>query len=99
LVWKCLLLSVRSSCRDSSSSSWAVANDSYQFLYDARSRRTDCGDDDYATWSWHVQQQKLWRVLAISATNPSLRTKHISVSSEDISKDGLTHVLPKNISS
>merc|ERR1712176_1227383 len=38
-----------------------------------------------------------WRVRAISATNLHLRTKHIYVSSEDISEDGLTYVLPKNI--
>jgi len=38
-----------------------------------------------------------WRVRAISATNLYLRTKHIYVSSEDISEDGLTYVLPKNI--
>jgi pre-mRNA-processing factor 8 len=38
-----------------------------------------------------------WRVRAISATNLHLRTKHIYVSSEDISDDGLTYVLPKNI--
>jgi len=38
-----------------------------------------------------------WRVRAISATNLHLRTKHIYVSSEDISEDGLTFVLPKNI--
>jgi len=38
-----------------------------------------------------------WRVRAISATNLHLRTKHIYVSSEDISEDGQTYVLPKNI--
>merc|ERR1712232_149053 len=38
-----------------------------------------------------------WRVRAISATNLHLRTKHIYVSSEDITEDGLTYVLPKNI--
>merc|ERR1712032_1464191 len=38
-----------------------------------------------------------WRVRAISATNLHLRTKHIYVSSEDISEEGLTYVLPKNI--
>jgi len=38
-----------------------------------------------------------WRVRAISATNLHLRTKHIYVCSEDISEDGLTYVLPKNI--
>eukprot|EP00559_Dactyliosolen_fragilissimus_P008345 CAMPEP_0184861990 /NCGR_PEP_ID=MMETSP0580-20130426/6537_1 /TAXON_ID=1118495 /ORGANISM="Dactyliosolen fragilissimus" /LENGTH=2469 /DNA_ID=CAMNT_0027359673 /DNA_START=168 /DNA_END=7577 /DNA_ORIENTATION=+ len=38
-----------------------------------------------------------WRVRAISATNLHLRTKHIYVSSDDISEDGLTYVLPKNI--
>ena len=38
-----------------------------------------------------------WRVRAISATNLHLRTKHIYVSSEDISEDGLTYVLPKNV--
>lgn len=38
-----------------------------------------------------------WRVRAISATNLHLRTKHIYVSSVDISEDGLTYVLPKNI--
>jgi len=38
-----------------------------------------------------------WRVRAISATNLHLRTKHIYVSSEDISEDGLTYVFPKNI--
>jgi len=38
-----------------------------------------------------------WRVRAISATNLVLRTKHLYVSSEDISEDGLTYVLPKNI--
>ena len=38
-----------------------------------------------------------WRVRAISATNLHLRTKHIYVSSEDISEDGLTYVLPKNM--
>ena len=38
-----------------------------------------------------------WRVRAISATNLHLRTKHIYVSSEDISEDGLTYVLPKNL--
>ena len=38
-----------------------------------------------------------WRVRAISATNLHLRTKHIYVSSEDISDEGLTYVLPKNI--
>ena len=38
-----------------------------------------------------------WRVRAISATNLHLRTKHIYVSSEDISDDGLTYVVPKNI--
>lgn len=38
-----------------------------------------------------------WRVRAISATNLHLRTKHIYVSSEDISEEGLTYVLPKNV--
>ena len=38
-----------------------------------------------------------WRVRTISATNLHLRTKHIYVSSEDISEEGLTYVLPKNI--
>jgi pre-mRNA-processing factor 8 len=38
-----------------------------------------------------------WRVRAISATNLHLRTKHIYVSSEDISEDSLTYVLPNNI--
>jgi len=38
-----------------------------------------------------------WRVRAISATNLHLRTKHIYVSSEDITEDGLTYVLPKNV--
>jgi len=38
-----------------------------------------------------------WRVRAISATNLHLRTKHIYVTSEDISDEGLTYVLPKNI--
>lgn len=38
-----------------------------------------------------------WRVRAISATNLHLRTKHIYVSSEDISEEGNTYVLPKNI--
>merc|ERR1719276_82866 len=38
-----------------------------------------------------------WRIRAISATNLHLRTKHIYVSSEDISEEGLTYVLPKNI--
>ena len=38
-----------------------------------------------------------WRIRAISATNLGLRTKHIYVSSEDISEDGLTYVMPKNI--
>eukprot|EP00536_Pseudo-nitzschia_multiseries_P007696 jgi/Psemu1/319191/estExt_fgenesh1_pm.C_1830010 len=43
------------------------------------------------------QSKTDWRVRAISATNLYLRTKHIYVSSEDISEDGLTYVLPKNI--
>merc|ERR1712232_1160774 len=43
------------------------------------------------------QSKTDWRVRAISATNLHLRTKHIYVSSEDISEDGLTYVLPKNI--
>jgi len=38
-----------------------------------------------------------WRVRAISSTNLHLRTKHLYVSSEDITEDGLTYVLPKNI--
>jgi len=38
-----------------------------------------------------------WRIRAISATNLHLRTKHIYVSSEDISEDGLTYVMPKNV--
>lgn len=38
-----------------------------------------------------------WRIRAISATNLHLRTKHIYISSEDISEDGLTYVLPKNV--
>jgi len=38
-----------------------------------------------------------WRIRALSATNLSLRTKHIYVSSEDIADDGLTYVMPKNI--
>ncbi len=43
------------------------------------------------------QSKTDWRVRAISATNLHLRTKHIYVSSEDISEEGLTYVLPKNI--
>merc|ERR1712085_78671 len=43
------------------------------------------------------QSKTDWRVRAISATNLHLRTKHIYVSSEDITEDGLTYVLPKNI--
>jgi pre-mRNA-processing factor 8 len=43
------------------------------------------------------QSKTDWRVRAISATNLHLRTKHIYVSSEDISDDGLTYVFPKNI--
>ena len=43
------------------------------------------------------QSKTDWRVRAISATNLHLRTKHIYVSSEDISEDGLTYVVPKNI--
>ena len=43
------------------------------------------------------QSKKDWRVRAISATNLYLRSKHIYVSSEDISEDGLTYVLPKYI--
>ena len=43
------------------------------------------------------QSKTDWRVRAISATNLHLRTKHIYVSSEDISEDSLTYVLPKNI--
>ena len=38
-----------------------------------------------------------WRIRALSATNLSLRTKHLYVSSEDISDNGLTYVCPKNI--
>jgi pre-mRNA-processing factor 8 len=39
-----------------------------------------------------------WRVRAISATNLHLRTKHIYVTSEDVSESlGLTFVLPKNL--
>lgn len=43
------------------------------------------------------QSKTDWRVRAISATNLHLRTKHIYVSSEDISEEGLTYILPKNI--
>jgi len=43
------------------------------------------------------QSKTDWRVRAISAANLHLRTKHIYVSSDDISEDGLTYVLPKNI--
>merc|ERR1739838_1185136 len=43
------------------------------------------------------QSKTDWRVRAISATNLHLRTKHIYVSSEDISEEGQTYVLPKNI--
>ena len=43
------------------------------------------------------QSRTDWRVRAISATNLHLRTKHLYVSSENISEDGLTYVLPKNV--
>lgn len=38
-----------------------------------------------------------WRMRAISATNMHLRTNHIYVTSEDLSEQGFTYVLPKNI--
>lgn len=41
------------------------------------------------------QSRTDWRIRAISATNLHLRTKHLYVSSEDISEDGLTYVMPK----
>merc|ERR1712238_613521 len=51
-----------------------------------------------------VQRQQVAEIEAqareqsqMTATNLYLRTKHIYVSSEDISEDGLTYVLPKNI--
>jgi len=38
-----------------------------------------------------------WRVRAISASNLHLRINHIYVNSEDISEDGYTYVMPKNL--
>lgn len=38
-----------------------------------------------------------WRVRAISAANLHLRINHIYVNSEDISEDGYTYVMPKNL--
>ena len=38
-----------------------------------------------------------WRVRAIAATNLCMRTNHIYVQSEDISEEGFTYVLPKNL--
>lgn len=38
-----------------------------------------------------------WRVRALSTTNLFLRTRHIYVSSDDLSDTGYTYVLPKNI--
>jgi pre-mRNA-processing factor 8 len=38
-----------------------------------------------------------WRVRAISSTNLHLRTNHIYVNTDDISENGFTYVLPKNL--
>ena len=38
-----------------------------------------------------------WRIRAVSATNLYLRTNHIYVTSEEISDEGYTYVLPKNL--
>jgi|TARA_B110000971_G_scaffold113635_1_gene116597 pre-mRNA-processing factor 8 len=38
-----------------------------------------------------------WRIRAISASNLHLRVNHIYVNSDDISDNGFTYVLPKNV--
>eukprot|EP00003_Mantamonas_plastica_P002274 TRINITY_DN1171_c0_g2_i1.p1 TRINITY_DN1171_c0_g2~~TRINITY_DN1171_c0_g2_i1.p1 ORF type:complete len:2133 (-),score=716.59 TRINITY_DN1171_c0_g2_i1:101-6499(-) len=38
-----------------------------------------------------------WRVRAIASTNLHLRTNHIYVNSDDLSEQGMTLVLPKNV--
>ncbi|CAE7726137.1 Prpf8 [Symbiodinium sp. KB8] len=38
-----------------------------------------------------------WRVRAISAANLHLRTSHLYVSSPDLSEEGITYIMPKNI--
>ena len=60
------------------------------------------GDLMAVTTTTQYEQQQFntrtdWRIRAISATNLHLRTNHIYVSSEDISDNGFTYVLPKNI--
>lgn len=60
------------------------------------------GDEIIVSTTSAYEQQRLstktdWRVRAISASNLSLRTKHIYVSSDDIREVGYTYVLPKNV--
>eukprot|EP01080_Neovahlkampfia_damariscottae_P009220 gene9221-1307_t len=64
---------------------------------------TDKFGNEIATTNFSPYEQETfssktsWRVRAIAATNLHLRTKHIYVSSEDISENGYTFILPKNI--
>jgi len=60
------------------------------------------GDNMVVTTTTQYEQQAFstrtdWRVRAISATNLYLRTNHIYVSSEEVSEDGITYVLPKKM--
>jgi pre-mRNA-processing factor 8 len=60
------------------------------------------GDDMVITTTSAYEQQTFasktdWRVRAISATNLHLRTNHIYVTSDNVTEEGYTYVMPKNV--
>eukprot|EP01029_Cantina_marsupialis_P024436 TRINITY_DN628_c0_g1_i2.p2 TRINITY_DN628_c0_g1~~TRINITY_DN628_c0_g1_i2.p2 ORF type:complete len:395 (-),score=160.54 TRINITY_DN628_c0_g1_i2:123-1307(-) len=60
------------------------------------------GDEMIVTTTSNYGQKRFssktdWRVRAISSTNLHLRTQNIYVSSVDISEEGITYIMPKNI--
>jgi pre-mRNA-processing factor 8 len=60
------------------------------------------GDEMLTTTTSNYEQTSFqsktdWRIRAISSTNLHLRTKQIYVATDDISEQGFTYVLPKNV--
>jgi len=60
------------------------------------------GDEMLVTTTTNYEQASFasksdWRVRAISATNLHLRTNHIYVPSDELTDEGFTYVLPKNL--